>query len=212
MSAESTMAVEPISLCLGIVLCLFGWTLYRLSVNFLGVFGGGLLGWLLAVIIQALVAPDTPTPFWVNLLGIGLGAVVGALLFRMLSRYAFFILGAVIGGALAHLILMNAPQLRETVNFEHFDLVLYIALPIIFGCLFVFFQRSTMILLTSVTGVVLITLSISHWLMIFLAPAFLIGSVAAQMHLFRRSQMRRVAKAEKDAEAAKHDHEDDLKR
>lgn len=207
MNGGVTLVVEPVLLCVGVVLCLFGWKLYRLSITFLGLFGGGVLGWLLATIIQAFVAPEEPSPFWVDMLGIGIGALVGVLLFRLMATYAFFILGSVIGGSLAHLGVINAPRLETNIDVEQYALWLYLVLPIILGFLFVFFQRSTMIVLTALSGVALITLAISHWMMIILSPAFLLGSVAAQTHFFKQSQRRQIELEKQAAEAAKNDRE-----
>ena len=175
----------------GILLCFFGWTFYWLGLRVIGAICGGILGGGISLLVGAMLEVSERFALPVVCLGALVGMILGVLLFKALHYYLFFLAGSSLGGVLGHLILRHHPEWGEAWLQNWAAQALFqFALILIFGFLFVFFQRSILILLTSLVGSMLILVAVSaNWIMWLFVPIFL-TSLIAQSRILKRLRLR----------------------
>lgn len=142
----------------GAVLCLVGWTLYRVALHAIGVaLGAGLLG-TLALGIDMLFDPEGQYTLYALLGGGVLGAILGIWIIRKIHKFAFFALG-VVGGLLAAQMLwpFAMEQYPEQTASEFAGPVFYIAGALLTGVAAILFSGHLIILTASLVGAVLIS-------------------------------------------------------
>lgn len=93
---------DPISLAVGIVLCLAGWALYWIGLHLTGAILGAAFGLGSAWLGMALAGVEPGEAAWILPLGGAVGFCLGIFFMRGFHRFFFFFLGAAIGLALGH--------------------------------------------------------------------------------------------------------------
>ncbi|MCH8333772.1 hypothetical protein IIC65_07550 [Candidatus Sumerlaeota bacterium] len=92
----------------GVVIALFGWTLYWTGVHVIGAFVGAGAGSVGGIVIGALMFPSSPM-LLATCLGAAVGAVLGVILMRAIQIYFFFLVGASFGAPLGWSLLQLSP-------------------------------------------------------------------------------------------------------
>jgi hypothetical protein len=172
---------EPVLIIAGLVLCLFGWTLYWTGLRLVGAACGALLG---AACVGALLLLQEDSQWFV--IGMGAGAAVGAVLGLFLIKRAhfflFFVAGAVLGLAIAWFV---EDWQREWLS-EHLPgavgrAIYYALCSLAGGVLLLLAHRVVVIVLTAVVGAGLLALGMPSKYAVWLFLPILLGSMLLQM-------------------------------
>jgi hypothetical protein len=170
-----------VGLVAGILLCLFGWHLFRASVYYLGFILGATVGYALSVAaIEGL--GDALSVEWrplIILFAMILLGILGAFLIRNFIKVILFLAGFLFGMVVATIytgarIEMIHPNALWTV-FDNLSPISIVG-GVIFGALFIFFEKVFIILYTSAVGAYLIMVHLEAEPVIFYA-ALVMGTL-----------------------------------
>jgi len=168
---------EPTLIIVGLILCLFGWTLYWAGVRLLGAVCGAVAATALAVIV-ILFAGASDHWLWIGCaIAAAIGAVVGIFLITRAHYILFFITGALVGLASAWMLEAAKFEWVESLISKSLGRVLYYILCTLAGGLLVLLaHRLIVIILTSFLGTGLFALGMppryAVWLFL---PVFLVS-------------------------------------
>jgi hypothetical protein len=172
---------EPVLVIAGLVLCLFGWTLYWTGLRLVGAACGALLG---AACVGALLLLQEDNRWF--LIGTGAGAAVGAVLGLFLIKrahyFVFFVAGAVLGLAAAWFVEdWQREWLTEYLPGAVGRAIYYALCSLAGGLLLLLAHRVVVIVLTAVAGSALFALGIPSQYAVWLFLPVLLGSMLLQM-------------------------------
>jgi hypothetical protein len=126
-----------IAIVLGLVVCFFGYRLFRIVLAIYGLVLGAVLGLLVASLLGA---GDT----YVSLIAALVGGLIGAALMATLYKVGVFLVGAVAGAVLAGMIGANLSS--------GWRVVAIVLAALLLGIVAVLFQRIVLILATAFSG------------------------------------------------------------
>ncbi len=186
---------SPALLISGIVLCFAGWFLFRVSIYFIALLLGTTVGYSLTVFIAAesgekfIIANE----IWL-IAGLSLiFSIIAVILIKTLIKTIIFS-GGFIFGALATSTVMGV--YNKTIHSFNLHLILHnisihaIVAGLIFGIIFIFFEKVFIVLYSVVVGALLIALSLDDNQYIF--PAMILAGTAVQFALSRGRRVRNL--------------------
>jgi hypothetical protein len=172
---------QPELIIAGLVLSLFGWTLYWAGLRLLGALCGGLAAGALAVMGALLGGAADPWVLAIGAVGAVLGGVLGVFLITRAHYFLFFVTGSVAGLAVAWLLeTMYADWLAEHVSGTLGRGLFYGVTAIAAGVMILLAHRYIVIAVTAVAGSVLFGLGIPTRYAVWVILPLCIGSVLLQ--------------------------------
>lgn len=105
-------------LAAGMLLLCFGWLLYRAALTLSGALLGGLAGFGLGAVLPLAFGAEAEHQRLVELLLAAAGALAGALLFRWLHKWVFFLGGAGVGAWVAVVAIERLREVGEPVAYH----------------------------------------------------------------------------------------------
>lgn len=173
---------EPTLIIIGLILCLFGWTLYWVGLRLLGAFcgavGGGILGGMVCLIAEV--------PQWAAWAAAGggiLGAALGVYLIKRAHYLLFFVVGALLGLATAYTAetLYGDWLARYLPEGQTGRLAFFAASSLLAGLLVLVLHRFVVIGLTSFIGTALFALGIPAQYATWVVLPLFLGSFLLQV-------------------------------
>lgn len=186
---------QSITLVVGCLLLLAGWTLYWVSLNISGaILGGGIALALHMVIARGLHPGEAVAPLLQVLIFLG-GAVVGAIAARFLHRFVFFVLGAAAGIAgfiTIFQLVRDAPS--APLSGVDPDLIFAFGIPIagtIVGLLGAIYSRLMIAVLSSVVGALLVSTLLEWPINAIAIPPMILLGLSVQLTLTKRRRKKK---------------------
>ncbi|MBM3334169.1 DUF4203 domain-containing protein, partial [Candidatus Sumerlaeota bacterium] len=180
---------QPMLIAAGLVLCLFGWTLYWAGIRLLGAACGAVAAAALTAIVIVFVGGDR----WLAVgcaIAAALGAIGGVFLITQAHYLLFFVTGAVAGLATAWVLeAMLEASYREWME-KHLSVPLgrglyYAVFTMAGGLLVLLAHRVVVITLTSLSGTVLLVLGLPRQYGVWLFLPVFFGSLLLQLGILR---------------------------
>jgi len=171
---------DPRLIAIGLVLCLFGWTLYWAGLHLVG----AVLGAITAAGIAAAALVFTDNDRWLlagSLLAALGGAFAGVFLIKRAHYLLFFVLGAVLGLATAWSVdAYYGDWLRAHLPGQAGRAFYFGAFSLVGGLVFLVLNRIVIIIMTSLAGSTLFALGLPSRYAIWLFLPLLFGSLLLQ--------------------------------
>ena len=180
----------------GGLLCFAGWHLFRLSIRILGLLLGANIGYALSSVFFKTVESPVPVSWepWVVLFFTCLFAFLGIVFIKSMVKIVLFIGGFLFGVILAAVFTGGQMETLQPVGIQIFvdNLSIWSLLSgLIFGILFIYFEKGFVILYTCSLGAYLISSRLGAQPMIF-TVAFAAGT-AVQFWMSRGSRVRNLS-------------------
>lgn len=187
---------------IGLLLCFAGWWLFRISTFSMGLILGASMGYTLAVLVLKtgqIPLPDSWAP-WVIILVTIIFGLLGILLIKTIIKILLFIAGFLFGMVLIALYSggQGATMQPYSIKLLIENLSIWsVALGLVFGILFVLFQKGFVIIYTCAVGAYLVTSYMEAPPMVFYGLLF-IGTIV-QFWMSKGSTVKnmKIAKAGK---------------
>jgi len=176
---------EPTLMIAGLVLCLFGWTLYWAGLKLIGLACGAIAGAALGGIVILLAGYDTYLKVGCAIAAV-LGALIGIYLIVRAHYILFFFTGAVAGLTVAWVFEHAwSAGVLERVPGTPGLLLYYAAFTLVGGLLILFAHRMIVTMLTALVGTVVFVLGLPYEYQVWFFLPLFFTSLVVQLGVLR---------------------------
>lgn len=180
-----TGTFEPALIIIGLVLCLFGWTLYWAGLRLMGGVCGAIAGAALGAVVVLLGGWDTYLNVGCAIAAV-LGGVIGLWLIVRAHYVLFFFTGAVAGLTTAW-VFESAwlPWVQTRIPATLGQILYYSGFTLVGGLLILFAHRMIVTTLTAFAGTVVFVLGLPNRYQVWLFLPVFITSLVVQLGILR---------------------------